>query len=122
MSSRPPVRTIPTVESIGFDKRPTVAGVCSILNATSEVVPSIGSATLIRAWAGLRPHVPDEVPLIGPHPALRGLILATGHFRGGILFGAITGRLVQEIITGTAPSIPLSFFRPDRQHHSSPMK
>lgn len=80
----------------------------------------IGDATLIRAWAGLRPHAPDELPLIGPHPAVNGLILATGHFRGGILFGAITGRLVQEIITGTTPSIPLDPFRPDRQQHSFP--
>ena len=97
-----------------------MAGVHSILNATSEVVPSIGDATLIRAWAGLRPHAPDEVPLIGPHPVLNGLILATGHFRGGILFGAITGRLVQELILGVPTSIPLDIFRPDRQQHFLP--
>jgi len=102
------------VESVGFDKRSTVAGVQSILSAAFGVVSSIGSATLIRAWAGLRPHVPDEVPLIGPQPAVSGLILATGHFRGGILFGAITGRLVQELILGVPASIPLDIFRPDR--------
>ena len=84
------------------------------------MVPSIRSATLIRAWAGLRPQAPDEVPLIGPHPAVSGSILATGHFRGGILFRAITGQLVQELILGAPSSIPLDIFRPDRKQLLSP--
>lgn len=103
-----------TVEFVGYDKRPTVAGVRAILTDLSEVIPTIGSAGLLRAWAGLRPHTPDELPLIGRHPALEGLILATGHYRNGILLGPLTGRLVQELILGMPLSIPIAPFRPDR--------
>jgi glycine/D-amino acid oxidase-like deaminating enzyme len=49
-----------------------------------------------------------------------GSILATGHFRGGILFRAITGQLVQELILGAPSSIPLDIFRPDRKQLLSP--
>lgn len=103
-----------TVGLVGYDKRSTVWGVRTILNQTSQVVPSIGDATLLCAWAGLRPYTPDEMPLIGRHPALDGLVLATGHYRSGILLGPMTGRLVQEIVIGTSPSIPLDPFRPNR--------
>ncbi len=58
-----------------------------ILDQTSKVVPSINDATLVYSWAGLRQHNPDELPLVGRHPALDGLILTTGHYRSGILLG-----------------------------------
>jgi glycine oxidase len=103
-----------TVEFVGHDKRSTVSGVRTILSKTSEVVPSIGDGTLLRTWAGLRAYTPDELPLLGRHPALDGLILAAGHYPSGIPLGPITGQLVQEILTGTSLSIPLHPFRPDR--------
>jgi glycine/D-amino acid oxidase-like deaminating enzyme len=104
-----------TTEFVGYDKRPTLAGVRAILTGVSELVPAIGLAGLLRAWAGLRPHTPDELPLIGRSPSIEGLIISTGHHRNGILLGPLTGRLVQELILGNPPSIPLDPFRPDRQ-------
>jgi len=104
-----------TTEFAGYDKRTTLAGVRSIISGVSELVPTIGSATLLRAWAGLRPYTADELPLIGRYPQLEGLILATGHHRNGILLGPLTGRLIQKLLLGTPPSISLEPFRPDRQ-------
>ena len=103
-----------TTEFVGYDKRSTLAGVGAILSGVSQLVPTVGSATLLRAWAGLRPHTPDELPLLGRHPRIEGLILATGHHRNGILLGPLTGRLVQELILGMPPSIFLEPFRPER--------
>jgi len=103
-----------TTEFVGYDKRSTLAGVGAILSGVSQLVPTVGSATLLRAWAGLRPHTPDELPLLGRSASIEGLILATGHHRNGILLGPLTGRLVQELILGMPPSIPLDPFRPDR--------
>jgi glycine oxidase len=109
-----------TTEFVGYDKRSTLAGVGAILAGVSELIPTVGSATLLRAWAGLRPHTPDELPLLGRHPRIEGLILATGHHRNGILLGPLTGQLVQELILGRPPSIPLDPFRPDRQVRNAP--
>jgi len=74
-----------TVDYVGYEKRSTNSGIQSILRAVSEVVLSIGLATMLRTWAGLRPAISDELSLIGRHPALDGLIVATGHYRSGIL-------------------------------------
>jgi len=103
-----------TTELVGFDKRSTLAGIRAIIRNVSELVPTIGSAALLHTWAGLRPYTPDELPLIGRSSRIEGLILATGHHRNGILLGPLTGRLVQEMILGRPPSIPLDPFLPDR--------
>jgi glycine oxidase len=103
-----------TTEFVGYDKRPTLDGVSAIVSGVSELIPTIGSASLLRVWAGLRPHTPDGLPLIGRYPGLDGLIVATGHHRNGILLGPLTGRLVQELIIGATPTIPLDPLRPDR--------
>ena len=44
---------------------------------------------LVDAIAGLRPGTPDNLPLIGPG-AIEGLVLATGHYRNGILLAPLT--------------------------------
>ena len=53
--------------------------------------------------AGLRPGTPDNLPLIGPG-ALDGLVLATGHYRNGILLAPLTGDAVATLLeTGALP-------------------
>ena len=47
--------------------------------------------------AGLRPGTPDNLPLIGPG-ALDGLVLATGHYRNGILLAPLTADAVAELL------------------------
>jgi len=50
--------------------------------------------------AGLRPGTPDNAPVIGP-AALPGLVLATGHFRGGVLLAPVTAELITDyLLTG----------------------
>ena len=52
--------------------------------------------------AGLRPGTPDNAPVIGPSD-LPGLVLATGHFRSGVLLTPVTADLIAELlVTGTA--------------------
>jgi glycine oxidase len=103
-----------TTAFVGYDKRPTLEGVRTIVDGVSKLVPAIRAATFVRAWAGLRPHTPDERPILGPHPDLEGLILATGHHRNGILLGPLTGQLVHELISGLPTTVPIEEFRPDR--------
>ena len=103
-----------TTEFVGYDKRSTLTGMRAILTGVSELIPTVGSASLLRAWAGLRPSTPDDLPLLGHCPGVEGLILATGHHRNGILLGPLTGRLVQELILGRPPSVSMDPFRPNR--------
>ncbi|HVE65668.1 MAG TPA: FAD-dependent oxidoreductase, partial [Thermoanaerobaculia bacterium] len=101
-----------TVERTGFVKEVTAAGVAGLLAAAFDLAPSLREARLVDAWAGLRPGTPDGLPLLGESP-VRSLLLATGHFRNGILLAPLTALLLADVVTG-ASARDLSAFSPER--------
>ncbi|MGC1904796.1 MAG: glycine oxidase ThiO [Candidatus Acidiferrum sp.] len=102
-----------TVEYVGFDKHVTAGGVEKILAAAIEVVPGLASARIEETWAGLRPDSPDHLPIVGPTDSV-GLLIATGHFRSGVLLTPITARLIREWITDRSVSIDWDRLSPMR--------
>ena len=84
-----------TVEERGFDATVTAGGVHELLREAYRLVPDIAEMELVDAAAGLRPGTPDNMPLIGSG-ALEGLVLATGHYRNGILLAPLTAERVVE--------------------------
>jgi glycine oxidase len=103
-----------TVEHVGFDKSVTLDGMRRLSELTLALLPGLAEQPFTRAWAGLRPHARDGLPLIGPLEGLDGLSIAAGHFRNGILLGPLTGRLVAEMILGEPLSFPAEAFSPRR--------
>lgn len=89
-----------TVEFVGFRKDVTAAAVRDLIASAVRLVPSLDSARLVNAWAGLRPATPDGLPILG-FSGVPGLFLATGHFRNGILLAPVTARILADEITGT---------------------
>jgi glycine oxidase len=102
-----------TVEHVGFDKRTTAGGIQKILSAAIELVPDLTNARMEETWAGLRPDTPDHLPILGPTD-VDGMLIATGHFRSGILLTPITARLMREWITEQRVSVDWSRFSPLR--------
>ena len=86
-----------TVEPDVEDDRVTASGVRALLDAALEAAPSLGAFTLTEMWAGLRPGTPDERPILGP-TGVDGLIMATGHYRNGILLTAVTAQLIADFV------------------------
>ena len=107
-----------TVERVGFLKEVTAAGVLALTGAAVRLVPALGQAQFVEAWSGLRPGTPDGLPLLGPTAAVGGLVLATGHYRSGILLAPVTARLIADLVTGSGTR-DLSPFSPDRFSTSS---
>jgi glycine/D-amino acid oxidase-like deaminating enzyme len=99
-----------TVERVGFDKSVSPATMTHFAHGVLEHYPAVRGLRVIRAWAGLRPATPDHRPIIEMAEVPRGLCLAVGHSRRGICYGAGTGQLVMELLTGRAPSLPLEAF------------
>ena len=87
-----------SVEYVGFDKHVTAGVVEKILSDAIELVPGLANARIEETWAGLRPDSPDHLPILGPTD-LDGLLMATGHFRSGVLLTPVTARLMREWIT-----------------------
>jgi glycine oxidase len=87
-----------TVEYAGFDKTLTAGGQRKLLSAAIDLVPAFEKAQVEETWAGLRPDSPDHLPILGPTD-VQGLMMATGHFRSGVLLTPITAKLIREWIT-----------------------
>ena len=104
-----------TVEEAGFDKTATQEGTDQMREVAAILSPALAQAKLVDRWAGLRPASADGLLLLGrPRAVPRGLILATGHYRSGILLAPITAELVCDLALGRAPRQDLEPFRPDR--------
>ena len=84
-----------TVEEQGFDTAVTVGGVHELLREASRLLPDVAEMELVDAMAALRPATPDNLPLVGPG-AIEGLLLATGHYRNGILLAPLADRAIAE--------------------------
>ncbi|MCX5201755.1 glycine oxidase ThiO [Streptomyces sp. NBC_00237] len=87
-----------TSEELGWDTTVTAGGVYELLRDAHELVPGITELPLTETRAGLRPGSPDNAPLLGP-TALPGLVLATGHYRNGVLLTPVTGDVMATVLT-----------------------
>ena len=92
-----------TSEEAGFEKRVTPEGLRKIMDAAIELMPSLAEAEMVDTWCGLRPGTPDDLPILGPTDT-PGLLMATGHYRNGILLAPITAKLIRDWILGERSS------------------
>jgi glycine oxidase len=102
-----------TMEERGFDTRVTAGSVYELLREAYRALPEIAELELAEAVAGLRPCAPDNAPLIGASE-LDGLLVATGHFRSGILLAPATAEAVAAELAGEETEIDVSAFSPAR--------
>ena len=102
-----------TVERAGFDKALTLEGMQGILSGVCQMTSALHRCTFLEAWAGLRPHTADTLPIIGA-TAIDGLYVATGHFRHGILLAPMTAHVMAELILRGRASFDLAPFSPSR--------
>jgi glycine oxidase len=102
-----------TVEMVGFRKEVTVGGLAEILHLARTLVPALADAPVIDSWSNFRPFTEDSLPVLGP-TAIRGLVLATGHHRNGILLCPVTAKVIADLVVSGNPSIDLRPFSVDR--------
>ena len=102
-----------TVEEQGFDTRVTAGAVGDLLRAALELLPDVAELELAETVVGLRPGSPDNAPMLGP-AGPEGLVVATGHYRNGILLTPVTADAIAELLaTGRVPEL-IAPFTPGR--------
>jgi glycine oxidase len=102
-----------TSEEMGFDRRTTVGATAELLADARQLLPGSSELELVEVAAGLRPGSPDNAPMIGP-ASIDGLMIATGHYRNGILLTPITADAVAARIADGRDDDRFAAFDPRR--------
>ncbi len=102
-----------TTEERGFDTTVTAGGVHELLREAYRLLPDVAEMGLLTTVAGLRPGTPDNLPIVGPG-AIEGLVLATGHYRNGILLAPLTADAVAAALAGEEPPTAAAAAAPAR--------
>jgi glycine oxidase len=102
-----------TVEERGFDTTVTAGGVHELLREAYRLIPEISELELVETTAGLRPGTPDNAPLIGLG-AIDGMLVATGHFRNGVLQAPLTADCIAALLAGEDPDFDIAPLSPQR--------
>jgi glycine oxidase len=100
-------------EEVGFDLAPRAGAVYELLRDAQSLIPLLGEVRFGEVSTSVRPGSPDNAPIIG-HSSIPGLVLATGHYRNGILLTPVTADGIADLIsTGSVPDV-LAGFSVDR--------
>lgn len=102
-----------TVEEKGFDLSVQAGPVSELLEDARQVLPGTSELSLEECVTGLRPGSPDNGPMIGPLGP-PGLLLASGHYRNGILLSPLTADAVCAFVRGGEVPAELRPFAADR--------
>jgi glycine oxidase len=110
-----------TQEERGPDRTVTAGAVHDLLRDALSVLPVTSELELAETCAGLRPGTPDNGPVVGPAagPGVGaagpdGLLLATGHYRNGILMSPVTADAIVAHLTGQPAAPEWEPFAPGR--------
>jgi glycine oxidase len=102
-----------TVEEKGFDPTVTAGAVLDLLRDAVEVVPGVSELALAETLVRFRPGTPDNAPLLGP-AGRPGLVLATGHYRNGLLLTPVTADAIADLLAGGGLPAVATGFGPER--------
>lgn len=103
-----------TQEQAGFDKRATTRIIADLYNKAAALLPRMAEAEFVSTWAGLRPGTEDALPFLGAWDGAPGLLLATGHYRNGILLAPVTGKIIAQLAQGRPTEVDLAPYLPAR--------
>ncbi|ODT43631.1 MAG: hypothetical protein ABS59_22930 [Methylobacterium sp. SCN 67-24] len=96
------------------DQATDAATISAILRDALDLYPPLRQRRVLRTFAGVRTASRDGLPIIGPHPHLGGVTIATGFEGDGICLGPFMGASAARMILGEAPGVDLSMLAPQR--------
>ncbi|HMO08853.1 MAG TPA: FAD-dependent oxidoreductase [Paracoccaceae bacterium] len=106
------LRVAGTVELGGIDAPPSPHRLAALERGARALFPDLPPPD--RSWMGLRPSVPDSLPVIGPAGPGREVILAFGHGHIGLTLAPLTARAVADLLAGRDPGDRLAACSPGR--------
>jgi glycine oxidase len=99
-----------TIEECGFDATVTQDATDDLLREATRALPAVADLEVVDVSAGLRPAMPDNRPVIGELGD--GVLVATGHYRNGILLAPVTAEAIVALLVGEEPPAEALPFSP----------
>ena len=100
------LRVVGTVEFGGLDNPPSKKRILNLVNNAKYLFPELKEHQ--DEWLGFRPSLPDFLPVIGPSKNHKNLFYSFGHHHLGWTLGAISGKIIAEIIAKENTNLDLS--------------
>lgn len=70
-----------------------------VMQQAIAVCPELAKATIVRTWSGLRPRPQAQgAPVVGQLQGFSNVLLATGHYRNGVLLAPATAAAIRQMI------------------------
>lgn len=79
-----------------------------ILKAMPVEIDNLPGNSIEKRWMGPRPSLPDSLPVICKAPEHDKIFFALGHQHLGLTQGAITGKLIGQLVSGQKTDIDVS--------------
>jgi thiazole synthase len=102
-----------TSEVVGWQPGNTPTGIQTLLDRALRLYPPLADWEIEEIWWGFRPATADEAPILGLS-SCDNLVLATGHYRNGILLAPATASMIADLILSKRIDPLLAHFRGDR--------
>jgi D-amino-acid dehydrogenase len=106
------LRVAGTVELGGLTAPPSPHRIARLIEGARMVFPELGEPD--RTWMGLRPSLPDSLPVIGPSTGGAEVLYAFGHGHIGVTLAPVTARIVADLVGGRRPKVEIAPFGPGR--------
>jgi len=107
------LRIAGTVELGGLEAPPNYARAQVLVERGRRMFPQLNEAGKIE-WMGFRPSMPDSVPVISGSEKNRNAFFSFGHGHIGLTLGAVTGRVMADLVAGRDPGLDMRPYRIDR--------
>jgi glycine/D-amino acid oxidase-like deaminating enzyme len=104
----------------GFDNRTALPDLKLMASQALRFLPYLRDVNVLRTFASFRPYSPDDLPILGKAPNVKGLFLATGHCGNGVALAPVTGKIIADLMTKDKTSIEIDDFSCSRFDVDSP--
>ena len=99
------LRVVGTVEFGGLKNPLTKARIKNLIDNANDMLD--GLPEHLDEWLGFRPSLPDFLPVIGPSKNYKNVFYSFGHHHLGWTLGAISGKIISEMIANVDTNLDL---------------
>ena len=99
------LRVVGTVEFGGLKNPLTKARIKNLIDNANDMLDGLPEHQ--DEWLGFRPSLPDFLPVIGPSKNYKNVFYSFGHHHLGWTLGAISGKIISEMIANVNTNLDL---------------